>query len=56
VQADGPYLFRAAFFLVGERALAEDLVQGTFERDYRSWDAERAKRSTGLGRRPPRRA
>lgn len=42
VEADGPYLFRTAFFLVGERALAEDLVQGTFERVYRRWDAARA--------------
>ena len=42
VEADGPYLFRTAFFLVGERALAEDLVQGTFERVYRRWDRARA--------------
>ncbi|GAA2227453.1 hypothetical protein GCM10010413_23840 [Promicromonospora sukumoe] len=42
VEAEGPYLFRTAFFLVGERAPAEDLVQGTFERVYRRWDAARA--------------
>lgn len=42
VEADGPYLYRTAFFLVGERALAEDLVQGTFERVYRRWDTARA--------------
>jgi RNA polymerase sigma-70 factor (sigma-E family) len=42
VEADGPYLFRTAFFLVGERTLAEDLVQGTFERVYRRWDKARA--------------
>jgi RNA polymerase sigma-70 factor (sigma-E family) len=42
VEADGPYLFRTAFFLVGERAVAEDLVQGTFERVYRRWDQARA--------------
>lgn len=42
VEADGPYLFRTAFFLVGERAPAEDLVQGTFERVYRRWDAARS--------------
>ncbi|WP_369373912.1 SigE family RNA polymerase sigma factor [Promicromonospora sp. Populi] len=42
VEADGPYLFRTAFFLVGERALAEDLVQGTFERVYRRWETVRA--------------
>lgn len=42
VEADGPYLYRTAYFLVGERALAEDLVQGTFERVYRRWDKARA--------------
>jgi RNA polymerase sigma-70 factor (sigma-E family) len=42
VESDGPYLFRTAFFLVGERAPAEDLVQGTFERVYRHWDRARA--------------
>ncbi|WP_454852804.1 SigE family RNA polymerase sigma factor [Promicromonospora soli] len=42
VEADGPYLYRTAYFLVGERALAEDLVQGTFERVYRRWDTARA--------------
>ncbi|MFJ3404456.1 SigE family RNA polymerase sigma factor [Promicromonospora sp. NPDC090134] len=42
VEEDGPYLFRTAYFLVGERALAEDLVQGTFERVYRRWDTARA--------------
>lgn len=42
VEAEGPYLFRTAYFLVGERALAEDLVQGTFERVYRGWDKARA--------------
>ncbi|MFE7508539.1 SigE family RNA polymerase sigma factor [Promicromonospora sp. NPDC057488] len=42
VEAEGPYLYRTAFFLVGERAAAEDLVQGTFERVYRRWDAARA--------------
>lgn len=42
VEAEGPYLYRTAFFLVGERAPAEDLVQGTFERVYRRWDAARA--------------
>lgn len=42
VEAEGPYLYRTAFFLVGERAPAEDLVQGTFERVYRRWDTARA--------------
>jgi RNA polymerase sigma-70 factor (sigma-E family) len=51
VEADGPYLFRTAFFLAGERALAEDLVQGTFERVYRSWDAARAGAPRAYARR-----
>ncbi len=42
VETEGPYLYRTALFLVGERAPAEDLVQGTFERVYRRWDAARA--------------
>ncbi|MFD7307279.1 SigE family RNA polymerase sigma factor [Promicromonospora sp. NPDC059942] len=32
-----PYLFRTAFLLCGDPDRAEDLVQGTFERVYRSW-------------------
>ncbi|WP_229872588.1 SigE family RNA polymerase sigma factor [Promicromonospora soli] len=32
-----PYLFRTAFLLCGDPYRAEDLVQGTFERVYRSW-------------------
>lgn len=31
-----PYLFRTAFLLCGDPYRAEDLVQGTFERVYRS--------------------
>lgn len=41
VEAHGPYLFRTAYFLAGDRTLAEDLVQGTFERVYRRWDKAR---------------
>lgn len=39
----GPYLLRVALLLSGDRHQAEDLVQATFERTYRSW--ERAVRS-----------
>ncbi len=34
----GPYLLRVALLLSGDRSHAEDLVQTTFERTYRSWD------------------
>ena len=33
----GPYLLRVALLLSGDRVQAEDLVQTTFERTYRSW-------------------
>jgi len=33
----GPYLLRVAVLLSGDRNHAEDLVQTTFERTYRSW-------------------
>lgn len=39
----GPYLLRVALLLSGDRSHAEDLVQTTFERTYRSW--ERAVRT-----------
>jgi RNA polymerase sigma-70 factor (sigma-E family) len=39
----GPYLLRVAMLLSGDRNRAEDLVQSTFERTYRSW--ERARKS-----------
>ncbi|WP_197938669.1 SigE family RNA polymerase sigma factor [Phytohabitans flavus] len=39
----GPYLLRVALLLSGDRSQAEDLVQTTFERTYRSW--ERARRT-----------
>ncbi|WP_238009990.1 SigE family RNA polymerase sigma factor [Dactylosporangium sp. AC04546] len=35
--ATGPYLLRVALLLSGDRSHAEDLVQTTFERTYRSW-------------------
>jgi RNA polymerase sigma-70 factor (sigma-E family) len=37
----GPYLLRVALLLSGDRNHAEDLVQTTFERTYRSWDRAR---------------
>jgi len=37
VRSARPYLFRTAFLLCGDPHRAEDLVQGTFERVYRSW-------------------
>ncbi|WP_419702859.1 SigE family RNA polymerase sigma factor [Promicromonospora sp. NFX87] len=38
-----PYLFRTAFLLCGDPYRAEDLVQGTFERVYRSWHRVRTE-------------
>lgn len=37
----GPYLLRVALLLSGDRTHAEDLVQTTFERTYRSWERAR---------------
>lgn len=37
----GPYLLRVALLLSGDRNQAEDLVQTTFERTYRSWERAR---------------
>ncbi|GAA3220927.1 SigE family RNA polymerase sigma factor [Dactylosporangium siamense] len=34
----GPYLLRVALLLSGDWSHAEDLVQTTFERTYRSWE------------------
>ncbi len=42
VHAAGPYLLHTAELLCGDRARAQDLVQTTFERTYRSW--RRARR------------
>jgi RNA polymerase sigma-70 factor (sigma-E family) len=41
VTEDGPYLLRVALLLSGDRHHAEDLVQTTFERTYRSWERAR---------------
>ena len=37
VTGAGPYLLHVAELLCGDRARAQDLVQTTFERTYRSW-------------------
>jgi RNA polymerase sigma-70 factor (sigma-E family) len=41
VDAAGPYLLHTAELLCGNLARAQDLVQTTFERTYRSWNAAR---------------
>ncbi|GAA0993564.1 SigE family RNA polymerase sigma factor [Acrocarpospora macrocephala] len=41
VDAAGPYLLHTAELLCGDRARAQDLVQATFERTYRSWSKAR---------------
>jgi len=37
----GPYLLRVALLLTGDRNHAEDLLQTTYERTYRTWDRAR---------------
>ncbi len=41
VDVAGPYLLHTAELLCGDRARAQDLVQATFERTYRSWSKAR---------------
>ncbi|GAA1017704.1 DNA-directed RNA polymerase sigma-70 factor [Acrocarpospora pleiomorpha] len=41
VDAAGPYLLHTAELLCGDKARAQDLVQATFERTYRSWSKAR---------------
>ena len=41
VDAAGPYLLHTAELLSGDNARAQDLVQATFERTYRSWSKAR---------------
>jgi RNA polymerase sigma-70 factor (sigma-E family) len=41
VDAAGPYLLHTAELLCGDTARAQDLVQATFERTYRSWTRAR---------------
>jgi RNA polymerase sigma-70 factor (sigma-E family) len=43
VESARPYLFRTAYLLCGDPYRAEDLVQGTFERVYRSWHKVRTE-------------
>jgi hypothetical protein len=41
VDSVGPYLLHTAELLCGDKARANDLVQATFERTYRSWSKAR---------------
>jgi RNA polymerase sigma-70 factor (sigma-E family) len=43
VEDTRPYLFRTAYLLCGDPYRAEDLLQGTFERVYRSWHKVRTE-------------
>ncbi|MEU7876522.1 SigE family RNA polymerase sigma factor [Dactylosporangium sp. NPDC049140] len=47
----GPYLLRVALLLSGDRNHAEDLVQTTFERTYRSWERARGTDPRAYARR-----
>lgn len=51
VQDAGPYLYKTALFLSGDLHRAEELVQATFERSYRSWHRARAGEPRAYARR-----
>ena len=51
VETAGPYLYRTAYLLSGDRHRAEDLVQTVFERTYRVWDKVRDGEPRGYARR-----
>lgn len=51
VETAGPYLYRTAYLLAGDRHRAEDLVQTAFERTYRVWDSVRDGEPRGYARR-----
>jgi RNA polymerase sigma-70 factor (sigma-E family) len=51
VQDAGPYLYKTALFLSGDAHRAEELVQATFERSYRSWHKARAGEPRAYARR-----
>lgn len=51
VQDAGPYLYKTALFLSGDPHRAEELVQATFERSYRSWHKARAGEPRAYARR-----
>lgn len=50
VSSNSPRLLRTAWFLCGDRALAEDLVQGVLERMYVRWSRIRADDAYGCAR------
>jgi RNA polymerase sigma-70 factor (sigma-E family) len=51
VQDVGPYLYKTALLLSGDPDRAEELVQATFERSYRSWHKARAGEPRAYARR-----
>lgn len=51
VQDAGPYLYKTALLLSGDAHRAEELVQATFERTYRSWHKARAGEPRAYARR-----
>ncbi|PUB24943.1 RNA polymerase sigma-70 factor (sigma-E family) [Promicromonospora sp. AC04] len=51
VTACGPYLLRTAVLLCGDALRAEELVQATFERTYRSWAKARDRDPLAYARR-----
>ncbi|MDR7384868.1 SigE family RNA polymerase sigma factor [Promicromonospora iranensis] len=51
VETAGPYLYRTAYLLAGDRYRAEDLVQTAFERTYRVWDRVRDREPRAYARR-----
>ncbi|MFD6142248.1 SigE family RNA polymerase sigma factor [Promicromonospora sp. NPDC060271] len=51
VDTAGPYLYRTAYLLAGDRHRAEDLVQTAFERTYRVWDRVRDREPRAYARR-----
>jgi RNA polymerase sigma-70 factor (sigma-E family) len=48
VQASWPTLYRTAYLLVGDRGLAEDLVQTTLAKTYVSWGRVRDHGAVGV--------
>lgn len=51
VHEAGPYLYKTALLLSGDPHRAEELVQATFERTYRSWHRARAGEPRAYARR-----
>jgi RNA polymerase sigma-70 factor (sigma-E family) len=51
VTAGGPYLLRTAVLLCGDALRAEELVQATLERTYRSWSKARDRDPLAYARR-----